>query len=417
MSRHGVWSEVGRLRTVIVCSPGLAHQRLTPDNHADLLYDEVVWVTQAAKDHAEFVTRMTERGIRVLELHDLLAEVLEVPEARAWLLDRVLREDAVGVDLSRALRGWLDEMPAPLLASHLIGGLADEEVPGDVRSPLLDMLRRTQGHSPFLIAPLPNTLFMRDSSAWVFEGVTLNPMHWPARRGETRLVSAVYRWHPEFRDDGHHLWYGDPDIDHGLATIEGGDIMPLGRGTVLVGMSERSTYQAITQTARELFRAEAAERVIVAGLPAIRSAMHLDTVLTFCDHDVVTAFGTVVDGVRPFSLRPGPGLDGGPGDELDVRADDADLVTTVGDALGTPLRVVPTGGTSSEAQREQWDDANNVVCLEPGVVVAYDRNIRTNEALRQQGIEVITIPAGELGRGRGGGRCMTCPVERDAADY
>lgn len=412
MPAHGVWSEVGRLRTVLVCSPGLAHARLTPDNAAELLYDEVIWVQRAKQDHDTFVATMRERGVRVLELHEMLAQTLQEPDARAWLLDRVLTPDTVGVDVARDLRAWMDEMRPAQLTEHLIGGVAFEEVPPEMAGRVLRTLSDTLGHSPFVLAPLPNTLFMRDSTAWIFGGVSLNPMFWPVRREETRLVDAVYRFHPEFAaDGGARVWYGDPDVDHGLATLEGGDILPLGQGLVLIGMGERSSYQGISQLARSLFEAGAAERIIVAGLPALRSAMHLDTVLTFCDTDVVTAFEQVTDRIRAFSIRPGTN-----GDLLDVRAEPKDLISTLGDALGRRLRVVPTGGGTLEQQREQWDDANNVVALEPGVVVGYDRNTHTNALLREQGIEVLEIPAGELGRGRGGGRCMTCPVLRDPVD-
>lgn len=409
---HGVWSEVGRLRKVVVSSPGLAHARLTPDNAAELLYDEVIWVQQAKIDHAQFVATMEARGVEVFELHQMLAEVLDIAQARTWLLDRTLTENTVGVDVARDLRAWMSELPSVLLAEHLIGGVSFDEVPSEVAGSVLRTLREVGGHSHFVLAPLPNTLFMRDSSAWIFGGVTLNPMYWPVRREETKLVSAIYRFHPEFAADepggGVRVWYGDPDADQGLSTLEGGDILPIGNGTVLIGMGERSSYQAISQLSQRLFEAEAADRIIVAGLPSLRSAMHLDTVLTFCDRDVVTAFEQVTDQIRTFSIRPGTN-----GSTLDVREEPKDLISTLGDALDTKLRVVPTGGGTLEQQREQWDDANNVVALEPGVVVGYDRNTHTNALLREQGIEVLEIPAGELGRGRGGGRCMTCPILRD----
>jgi arginine deiminase len=403
MERFEVGSEVGRLRGVLLHEPDLELTRLTPSNVHELLFDEIMWVERAQLEHRTFAQVLRERGVEVLLLGDLLAETLSEEAARKELLDRVVTVDAFGQSLAPDVREWFDSLPDRELARYLIGGVIPEDLPFAPKG----LVGASFQPATFVLPPLPNQMFVRDTSAWMYGGVSINPMAFPARRREVLHLEAVYRHHPTFASAAFPIWHGGDGVDHYPAVVEGGDLLVIGNRVLLVGMGERTSPQGVEALARSMFEAGALDSVIAVELPKMRAYMHLDTVLTQIDRDAFVVYPGLRQRMRPFVVTPGRA------GHLHVEASD-ELFATLARVLDVPrIRTFETGGNELLAAREQWDDGNNLLAVEPGVVVAYERNVDTNQRLRDAGVEVLTIPGFELGRGRGGPRCMTCPLARD----
>jgi arginine deiminase len=398
-----IQSEIGTLKKVMLHRPGASLEKLTPGNIQDLLFDDVLWPRRAGEEHDVFAQTLRDHGVEVFLLADLLEETLAIEKAKSFLIDKVVCFDYSHSEAAELLQQFLHQLTPKQLVHYTLGGLTIEDIGHEV----LGLASRIAAPMDFVFPPLPNHLFTRDTSCWIGNGVSINSMQFPARKRENLNIATIYKFHPLFANEKINVWYDGSDITNPLPTIEGGDVLVISKDCVLIGVSQRTKPQAIEILAKTLFENKVITQIIAVELPKVRASMHLDTVMTMIDHDTFCiAFPD--DNIRSWTITPGNASD-----DLVVN-ENKDYFKAVAAALSEKkLRLLTLGGDNFSVQREQWTDGSNLLAINPGVVIGYECNEQTNKKLRREGIEVLPIPGSELGRGRGGSRCMSCPLLRE----
>ncbi len=407
-----VRSEIGPLKKVLLHRPGEELLNLTPNTLEELLFDDIPYLKIAQEEHDAFAQALRDEGVEVLYLEDLMAEVVADAAIRKEFLEQFIFEAGIRTErYQNIIYDYLNEScPAPKdLVMKTMAGVNLQELQADKSNSLVDLVSDA---SKLVIMPMPNLYFTRDPFAIIGEGVSLNRMYSVTRSRETIYGEYIFKHHPDFK--GVPRYYSRYNTFH----IEGGDILNLNEHIVAIGISQRTEPDAIDQIAKNIFTSGSPiDMVLAFKIPSSRAFMHLDTVFTQIDHDKFTVHPGILGPLSVFELTPDGG--GGPGEGaagVKVREVSGTLEKILESYLGLPIELIPCGGGSRiAAEREQWNDGSNTLCVRPGTIVVYQRNDVTNDLLRERGLRVIEVPSAELSRGRGGPRCMSMPLWREDA--
>jgi arginine deiminase len=410
-SRCYVGSEIGCLKRIIVQNPCVILHRLTNINKEDFLFDDVLDIDTAEKEHQDFCNILKNEGVEIFFLHNLLSEIIENQEAKEWLLNMQCSSNFLCRSISNEVKSFFSNQSAEFITNYLIGGILWKDLGYNYNQASHSLISHTISPMDFVLPPLPNHLFTRDSSTWIYNGVSLNPMAKHIRKRESTILSAIYKFHPIFTSCDFNFWSDNDHEDHNISNRifwEGGDILIIGNGIVMIGVGDRTSVQGIEKLAKELLYKSPVDKIIVAELPKERSYIHLDSVLTMLDQNCFTFYPAIVNTMQIWQVTANNNHG------LHIKKITESLFDYLAKQLSCKkLRLIPTGGDFFQMVREQWNSANNMLTIRPGVAVGYKSNYKTIENMRNAGIKVLTFAGSELSRGRGGARCMSCPFERD----
>ncbi|WP_298770014.1 arginine deiminase [uncultured Shewanella sp.] len=407
---YSVFSEISPLKKVILHRPNLSLRYLTPSNCQSLLFDDVLWVDKANEEHRAFSLSLTKEGVEVFLLHDLMAETLLINHAKEWLLAKIFNAISLPPSMTQLVLEYLTHLDIKKLSMYLLGGLTLHDLSDPTLKKQLQPYfyqHNDKDINHFILAPLPNHLFTRDTSCWIGNGLSINPMHYPARQRETYNMAAIYKFHPMFKNSEFDIWYDGSNEKDNLPSIEGGDVLVISNKCLLIGLSQRTSLQAISLLAKKLLSIEKFEKIIAVDIPKQRASMHLDTLFTMVNYNTFCS-ALPSEAFRAWSIALGDSKD------ALIINQEKDFFTYLARSLGEKkLHIIPLAGDIFTQQREQWNDASNVLTIAPGKILAYEQNTEMNKKLLSLGLDVIEIAGSELGRGRGGARCMSCPIERE----